>query len=276
MIHYQFLHFKLWLYFLCTHQHHELAPNTRMFRFGVPLVLKRTQRLFSTEADALSLLNRALPRSLFIPRLVDSFQIDDATWTVMTKLPGRMLIEVEEEKPLTVNEAALLAEDVGTVVEQLWNIPQPKGCEGQVMLSASGDGLPHPETRYHDAHPPIIKGPFPDTWSFYKSIIYIKYIAREQVSPDIRGAIVADKIGWVHTDLKMQNVLVDDKCRLTGIIDWEDSGWFPRHWQLYTFRLKRIGQRQGMWREHWDERYRFDSVTEQAYQASCKVVEYVP
>ncbi|EEB89492.1 hypothetical protein MPER_12401 [Moniliophthora perniciosa FA553] len=248
-----------------------------MFRFGIPLVLKRTERILSTEADALRFLNRYLPQSPFIPKLIDAFQADDATWTVMTKLPGRMLIEVEEEKPLTAEEAALLVGDVASVLDQLWGIRQPDGCEGQVMLSASGDGLPHPESRHSGAYPPIIQGPFRDTWEFYGTIMDFEYsMGHRPVPQDIQDAIVADKIGWVHTDLKMQNVLVDDTRRLAGIIDWEDSGWYPRHWQLYTIRLKRLLQKQGMWREHWDERHTFDAITEQAYQASCKVILYTP
>ncbi|EEB99093.1 hypothetical protein MPER_01289 [Moniliophthora perniciosa FA553] len=193
----------------------------------------------------------------------------------MTKLPGRMLIEVEEEKPLTAEEAALLVGDVASVLDQLWQIAQPKGCEGQVMLSASGDGLPHCESRFCDAYPPIIRGPFHDTWAFYDTIMQFHYASgHKEVPHDIRDAILADKIVWVHTDLKMWNVLIDDKRRLTGIIDWEDSGWVPRHWQLYTIRLKMLLQRQGMWREHWDERYKFDSGTGKAYQASRKVILY--
>jgi hypothetical protein len=40
------------------------------------------------------------------------------------------------------------------------------------------------------------------------------------------------KIVFTHGDLNMRNVLVHNG-RLSGIVDWENSGWFPEYWD-YT------------------------------------------
>ncbi|KAJ3837499.1 kinase-like domain-containing protein [Lentinula raphanica] len=46
-------------------------------------------------------------------------------------------------------------------------------------------------------------------------------------SHDIQHPIV-----FTHNDIAMRNILVDGDC-VTGLIDWECSGWFPEHWE-YT------------------------------------------
>lgn len=37
---------------------------------------------------------------------------------------------------------------------------------------------------------------------------------------------------FAHGDLNPRNVLVDEDGNLTGLIDWENAGWMPRHWDL--------------------------------------------
>jgi RIO-like serine/threonine protein kinase len=40
------------------------------------------------------------------------------------------------------------------------------------------------------------------------------------------------KIVFTHADLNMRNILVKDG-RISGIVDWENAGWFPEYWE-YT------------------------------------------
>ena len=40
------------------------------------------------------------------------------------------------------------------------------------------------------------------------------------------------KIVFTHADLNMRNILVKDG-RISGIVDWENAGWFPEFWE-YT------------------------------------------
>ena len=61
-------------------------------------MFKRTDRLFSTEADALGFLNRVAPR-LPIPKLIDSFQLDGASYAIFTKIAGTTLLELPDLDP---------------------------------------------------------------------------------------------------------------------------------------------------------------------------------
>ncbi|OBZ69524.1 hypothetical protein A0H81_10490 [Grifola frondosa] len=234
-------------------------PNVYFFRFGIPLVLKRTCRTVSTEADALRFLNRATPTSP-IPKLIDSFQVDGATYTLMTKLPGRPLLKMDELSP---KELSLVTGDILTILDELWRIPQPMSLASQVMSSASGHGLPHPVFFREE-----IAGPYGSTIDCYESM----QINTSKQSPEVLKPIIDDAIVWVHTDLTMRNVLIENG-RVSGIIDWEDAGWLPRHWLLHILRRPRPGC-QGIWVRFWINDYRFDPAIEDAYNASKTMIIY--
>ncbi|KAM5537377.1 hypothetical protein V8D89_008896 [Ganoderma adspersum] len=251
------LRVKCWLYLSLTLPgQRENQHKVRFFRFGIPLVFKRTDRLFSTEADALGFLNRVAPH-LPIPKLVDSFQLDGVSYAILTKIPGTTLLELPDLDP---DVFAAIKDDILNVLDELWRIPQPPDLAGKVMISASGDGLPHPVLFYEH-----IGGPFDDTLQLYNSMS----ISLPSYPLDALKPILEDKVVWQPTDLAMQNVLVQNG-RLSGIIDWEDAGWLPKHWLLHRLRRPRPGC-EGMWARYWVFTHKFDSAVETAYRTSLTV-----
>ncbi|UNI14719.1 hypothetical protein JDV02_001320 [Purpureocillium takamizusanense] len=38
-----------------------------------------------------------------------------------------------------------------------------------------------------------------------------------------------------HCDLTPRNILVDKDGRIIGLVDWEDSGWYPEYWEYVKF-----------------------------------------
>lgn len=36
---------------------------------------------------------------------------------------------------------------------------------------------------------------------------------------------------FTHGDLTPRNVMVDDAGRITGVVDWENAGWYPDYWE---------------------------------------------
>ncbi|TCD61135.1 hypothetical protein EIP91_009000 [Steccherinum ochraceum] len=226
--------FKLGLYTLLTYPSaHACEFSTRFFRLGIPLVFKRTDRLISTEADALQFLNGVVPH-LPIPKLVDTFQLDGATYTVMTRLPGCDLEKSAESSPEAME---MISQDVIGILDELWRIPRPSHLPLGAMLSASGHGLPHPKSFRE-----VIAGPYDDARLLYESM----GVTTSDLDSETLDTITNDPMVFVHTDLRMQNVLVH-KGRVSGIIDWEDAGWLPRHWLLHILRRPRPGCR-GIWR----------------------------
>jgi aminoglycoside phosphotransferase len=101
---------RLFVYFTLTYptNYHRI----RAFRFGIPLVMKTENRLFSTEADALRFLN-ASGLDLPIPRLLDSIAIDGKTYTIMSRIPGSLLLH--EIDQMSEPDLCAIVNDVNTV-----------------------------------------------------------------------------------------------------------------------------------------------------------------
>lgn len=81
----------------------------------------------------------------------------------------------------------------------------------------------------------------------------------------------ADTISWVHTDLKTWNIVVQNG-NLGGTIDWENSGWYPRHVQLHLLRHPCSGS-SGRW-NRWRKARTFDPDTGAAYESSFNFLTY--
>ncbi len=225
--------------------------------------MKKTLRTESTEADALRFLNKARP-NLPIPRLLDSFVVRDATYTVMTKLPGETLLE----KPLPATQLRVVAEEVLTFLEALWEIRQPACFEGRVMCSASGHGLPNPMTLHSN-----LAATFPSTLHCYALMTFKSFDQfLADTDPVVLERLAGDPVTWVHTDLRLQNILVKDG-HLSGIVDWEDSGWLPRHWQLHMFRNAYMHGVTFDWWAFWKER-KIDAKVEAVYDISLGLITY--
>ncbi|KAI0061463.1 kinase-like protein [Artomyces pyxidatus] len=263
---------KLAIYFiLTTPSHHQ---SIRTFRFGIPLLIKTEYRQFTTEADALRFLN-ASGLDLPIPRLVDSIAIDGNTYTVMTRLPGRLLRD--EVDQLSDPEVQAIVDDIQAILHRLWTLEQCPEDAGKVMLSASGHGLPNPMTFFESYWGPCpsildcyfdlgrhLRDPDIDDWT--PDI----YVAGQ---PDLVNAVTADRVVWVHSDLRPQNILVHHG-RLSGIIDWENSGWLPLHWQVHALRGARVGYTNRV-RSIWLNVV-FPPETEAGFKASMKLLRYLP
>lgn len=214
-------------------------PHYRFFRFGIPLVLKRSRFPVSTESDALRFLH-CTDLGLPIPSLIDTFRLDGQCYTVMTRIPGRTLYDLVRSKEISNAELDVVVDDLKDVVLQLWTIQQkdfPDYPPGMVACSASGHGLPNPLNEFEDLAGPL---------SLSKNYVYHTRCISDDVGtwcvehllaqePVQARSVIDDTIVWVHCDLRPMNILVD-AGRLSGVIDWENSGWHPRHWQLLIVR----------------------------------------
>ena len=109
---------------------------------GSEWLVKMTNRTFSTEADALRFLNSVSP-PLPIPRLIDSFQFEGKTFTIMTKLPGESLASIDSSQGegLTPEKRNFIMDQVLSVISQLQSLTQPVDFGGKSMISAAKQPL---------------------------------------------------------------------------------------------------------------------------------------
>ncbi|KAF9072299.1 kinase-like protein [Rhodocollybia butyracea] len=251
-------------------------PDIHFFRFGIPLVMKCTRRTFSTEAHALVFLG-STGLKLPIPHLLDSVELDGNTYTVMTLMKGVPLFDAtlhnnlgNPEHPIPIKYDA--------IATALWTLEQPLKDKGKVMLSASGHGLPDPIQFFEH-----YMNPQPSVLELYYHIT--RHLDEEgrpqwttkhllQAYPEPMQAVLDDEVAWVHADLKMHNVMIDPTTgEFVGILDWEDSGWRPRHWQVLCLRWYGRAQ-QGCFANCF-RRMRFPDKTEKAYDAMPKLLCYM-
>ncbi|KAI0803601.1 kinase-like domain-containing protein [Xylaria sp. FL0064] len=41
----------------------------------------------------------------------------------------------------------------------------------------------------------------------------------------------SDQSVFTHADLAPRNIMVDDRGKITGLVDWEFAGWYPDYWE---------------------------------------------
>lgn len=233
---------------------HPVQHHVRLFRFGLPFVLKTTRRIQSTEADALRYLNTQFQGThrLPIPRVYDSLVVDHCTYTLMSRIPGDNLLSVCED--MTRPEMDMICSEIEDVMRRVWTLKQPAHFAGKFCISASGHGILASYTR----HSSLI-GPFRSKTDYYLFVTGMwndvdDFLATlTPLSPygDPRAVYDADSLVFSHTDLRMHNVMVKNG-HLTGIVDWELSAWLPMERQWSTLKFDGPFSR-GYWHNYWKE-----------------------
>ncbi|UKZ47594.1 hypothetical protein TrVGV298_001817 [Trichoderma virens] len=83
---------------------------------------------------------------------------------------------------------------------------------------------------------PLECGPFETEREFNRFILEdIASTTPEMIQKYARHALFhGHKIVFTHGDLTPRNILIDEeKFKVTAILDWEESGWYPEYWE-YT------------------------------------------
>lgn len=79
------------------------------------------------------------------------------------------------------------------------------------------------------------QGPFRSEEEFNNAIIdaYQSKAPRRRIKSFLTGMLSHNKhqIVFTHGDLRLQNVMVEDG-NVSGILDWEFSGWYPEYWEF--------------------------------------------
>ena len=60
---------------------------------------------------------------------------------------------------------------------------------------------------------------------------YLHYNGR-RYADELPSMLPRSKVSlFTHGDVAPRNIMVDESCRITGIIDWELAGWYPEYWE---------------------------------------------
>ncbi|KAF5668363.1 kinase-like domain-containing protein [Fusarium heterosporum] len=186
------------------------------------------------ESNALTLIHKYT--SIPAPFSLDIVAEGDRTYVLTTCLPGTPLSRTMDM--FSDRSHRDFIGQMQSLIAQLRAIPRPQDIDYRIS-NTSGKACTDPRIR--DGNP---IGPFRNEEEFSQYLYYPEDPAR-------RG----HDIVFTHADLNPRNILVDRATRVdgtigwnvTGIVDWENSGFYPEHWDCTK------AQFEG-WR--WEERWR--------------------
>ncbi|SPJ79289.1 uncharacterized protein FTOL_07680 [Fusarium torulosum] len=192
--------------------------------FGMYLKTGRVQNFkgLANEYGALQLLRKST--HVPVPRPLDLTSSGDTCYMLSTQLPGHCLGQCIDS--LTECEIKTLVQDLQNCLNEMRALPNEAAPKHAICNAIGG---PCYDFRIvlsmdYDEERGDFVGPFVNEDEF-NAILQ---------TPALPGVAHHDghKIVFTHSDLNMRNILMYNG-RLAGIVDWENSGWYPDYWE-YT------------------------------------------
>ncbi|GBE86968.1 kinase-like domain-containing protein [Sparassis latifolia] len=190
------------------------------------LIYKFGHRVKENEFHAMKLVSEHT--SIPVPRVTDWAQFNKTGFLVMSFIPGKPLSESWDSMP-SQSRHSIVSQLKGHLT-QLRQIPKPAECNGAFVCGAMGGPVstevPIPGRQF--------TGPFADDLTFRKAIgdAYFATAGRRYTPAEVTAFLPSSsKSVLTHCDFVPRNILVDGE-KVTGIIDWEFSGWYPDYWEF--------------------------------------------
>jgi hypothetical protein len=189
-----------------------LTPN-RIVKYGMNTTL----------AEAYSIELVAANTSVPVPKIITAFKANNGVcYILMTRCAGIPLCNAFRD--LTAREQENVLDQLRDMLDQIRAIKPLK--PGHVGLT---DYTPIDDERVHES----LCGPFDSVSDFHKAIR--AGITSPSGFDDVDALIALQDardypISFTHSDLSFRNILYQHD-KITGIVDWESSGWYPDYWE---------------------------------------------
>lgn len=185
-------------------------------RLPFGLYAKECSRSSDNEGEALRLVEQYT--SIPSPLWVDEYH-DTLTVLVMTAVSGQPLDTVFHR--LSYPEREQLSNDLKSALSQLRCIPNKTS-----HVFSNTCGGPMIDHRF----PSGSRGPFHLISEF--NALLVHGCVRQDTKAKISSVHARQyRSVFTHADLHPSNILID-RGRLSGIVDWECSGFFPEYWEF--------------------------------------------
>lgn len=196
-----------------------LSPTTTngVWFVGSKMVLKAKDwhQGMELEADTLKFVKEKFP-DIPVPSVLYSWV--DTAWSrsfcLMTRCAGRTL----QESWLTLDKSThkKIAEEIATICLRL------AGLESLDFRSPTSCGVFEPLLDKSPGEAINVVGPFSATE-------FDRYISGTVTYPEFMK-MQNKKFVFYHPDLNPRNILVSGRGRVTGVIDWDGAGFYPRYY----------------------------------------------
>ncbi|KAL4244585.1 Protein kinase-like domain superfamily protein [Abortiporus biennis] len=205
----------------------------------LPLVVIKLDPIISTQESDIMRFVRSKTR-IPVPRILLSTKDETRYYMLMTRAGG---VSLECTWPtLTPSQRNNVIEQLRSYIAQLRSIPHSHpGTICSIDFGPCRDGRVASAEAF---------GPFKDEAAFNDYLIDVAEMWMDpSMLPEIRSRMKNDhSIVFTHGDLAPRNIMVKGD-RITGIIDWENAGWYPEHWE-YVKALYHVGMN-GEAKESW-------------------------
>lgn len=179
--------------------------------------------LFVNKSEILATIFVAQHTTIPVPRILDVIESTEGFFVLMTCLPGVPSAEVVPR----MNQSAceILQNDIHNALLQLRSLPIPPSVT--ISNFIGGGSLQH---RIASSAP---IGPFSTVKELHDLILsHVWGDHRNQVLETANRISYSKchRVCFTHGDLRPWNVLVHNG-RLSGLVDFGSSGWFPEYWE---------------------------------------------
>ncbi|KAG6888811.1 hypothetical protein C0995_005831 [Termitomyces sp. Mi166 len=196
--------------------------SVKWFPFGLLLKVGRCDS--GLEADTLRYIrqNTSIP----VPRVAASATYDKHAYTLMKEVEGTTLDDVWQD--LNAQQRLHVVAQLRDFISQLRRLSPPSHVMRDSVCSLHGHAIR--DSRISSANP---LGPFSSESDFNDHLVEVADVFVDRgLSEPIRARMRNDhRIVFTHGDLAPRNIIMRGDT-VAAIIDWEESGWLPEHWEL--------------------------------------------
>ncbi|CAG8379326.1 unnamed protein product [Penicillium salamii] len=187
-----------------------------MHRLPFGIYAKECYRAPRNEGEALRLVEQYT--SIPSPLCVDEYQANNPI-LIMTTVPGQTLDQVYHR--LSYPQRAQLSKDLRNILTQLRRIPNQ---------TSHAFGNTHGGPLNDHRLPSGTRGPF-DLISEFNAYLIHMCVSDETKEKISKIHARQYRSLFTHADLHPSNIIIDHG-RLSGIVDWESSGFYPEYWEF--------------------------------------------
>ncbi|THH18807.1 hypothetical protein EW146_g2248 [Bondarzewia mesenterica] len=198
--------------------------SVNVIRLPFNLYAKYGRTVLRTEAFAMQYV--AQHTTIPVPTILDLVEDNGGVFILMSRLPGQPLGITRDLNTMPSPQVLLFEIAMRDWLDQLRSLSPPNPD-----VVSGFDGGPCMSDRIKQEE---FVGPFPSQREFHQ---YLYHTVGKRHHNALR-VIAAQSHGVPHricfeSDIHPNNILVSRDGHLTGLIDWECAGWYPKYWE-YT------------------------------------------
>jgi len=225
-------------------------PGTGRRVVGLPndIVVKYGSNVDLDEAKSISFVVKNI--SIPVPMVRGSYEHDSMKYIFLTRLTGTPLSECLHS--MSSDEYDIISQEMGALLSELraLRVEEFECCSyiGSVGFGEVKDKMLRAGRNE--------RGPFLTEKALHSNICQRWEDARSWGNPkpnhyiEVIRRMYAEnnnhEIVFTHADLHPSNILVNEG-HISGIVDWQDAGWYPEYWEYVTIMNRCTGYWDTLW-----------------------------